>query len=79
MSCRGGDDGKVYRVNRPWAMRNKDFTQEVEAFAETLIREVPLKRAAQIPGESDTRMWRMFPAHLKAAHARLSFDNEVWV
>jgi len=24
-------------------------------------------------------MWRMLSAHVKAAHARLSFDNVVWV
>ena len=59
--------------------RSKHFTQKFEAFALTLMREMPVKRAGQILGESDTRMWRMSPAHLKAAHARLSFDNEVWV
>jgi transposase len=40
---------------------------------------MPVKRAGQILGESDTRMWRMLFAHVKAAHARLSFDNVVWV
>ncbi len=45
----------------------------------TLIREMPVKRAGQILGESDTRMWRMLFAQLKAAHARLSFNNVVWV
>ena len=38
-----------------------------------------MKRAGQILGESDTRMWRMLFAHVKAAHARLSFDTVVWV
>jgi hypothetical protein len=32
---------------------------------------MPVKRAGQILGESDTRMWRMLFAHVKAAHARL--------
>ena len=40
---------------------------------------MPVKRAGQILGESDTRMWRTLFAHVKAAHARLSFDNVVWV
>ena len=76
---RQGDDSKVYRVTPPWEGRSKHFTQEFEAFALTLLREMPVKRAGQILGESDTRMWRMLFAHVKAAHARLSFDNVVWV
>jgi len=43
------------------------------------MREMPVKRAGHILGESDTRMWRMLSAHVKAAHARLSFDKVVWV
>jgi transposase len=69
----------VYRVTPPWEGRSKHFTQEFEAFALTLMREMPVKRAGQILGESDSRMWRMLFAHVKAAHARLSFDNVVWV
>ena len=74
---RRGDDGKVYRVTPPWEGRSKHFTQEFEAFAVTLMREMPVKRAGQILGESDTRMWRMLFAHVKAAYERLSFDNVV--
>ena len=76
---RRGDDSKVYRVTPPWEGRSKHFTQEFEAFALTLMREMPVKRASQILGESDTRMWRMLFVHVKAAHAGLSFDNVVWV
>ena len=76
---RRGNDGKVYRVTPPWEGRSKHFTQEFEAFALTLMREMPVKRAGQILGESDSRMWRMLFAHVKAAHARLSFENVVWV
>ena len=76
---RRSDDGKVYRVTPPWEGRSKHFTQEFEAFAVTLMREMPVKRAGQILGESDTRMWRMLFAHVKAAYERLSFDNVVWV
>ncbi len=76
---RRGDDGKVYRVTPPWEGRSKHFTQKFEAFALTLMREMPVKRAGQILGESDSRMWRMLFANVKVAHARLSFDNVVWV
>ncbi len=76
---RRGDDGKVYRVTPPWEGRSKHFTQEFEAFTLTLMREMPVKRAGQILGGSDFRMWRMLFARVKAAHASLSFDNVVWV
>jgi transposase len=74
---RRGDAGKVYRVTPPWEGRSKHFTQEFEAFAVTLMREMRVKRAGQILGESDTRMWRMLFAHVKAAHARLSFASSL--
>ena len=47
---RRGDDSKVYRVTPPWEGRSKHFTQEFEAFAMTLMREMPVKRAGQILG-----------------------------
>ena len=63
----------------PWDGRSKHFTQEFEAFAVIMMREMPVKRAGQILDESDTQMWRMLLAHVKAAHARLSIDNVVCV
>ncbi len=66
-------------MTSPWEGRSKHFTQEFEAFAVTLMREMPVKRTGQILGESDSRMWRMLFAHVKAAHARLSFEDVVWV
>ncbi len=50
----------------------KHFTQKFEACAVTLTREMPVKRPGQILGESDTRMWRMLFANVKAAYQRLS-------
>ena len=40
---------------------------------------MPVKRAGRILGESDSRMWRMLFAHVKAAHAFWGFGNMVWV
>ena len=53
---RRANDGTVYRVTPPWEGRSKHFTQEFEAFALTLMREMPVKRAGEILGESDSRM-----------------------
>ncbi len=55
---RRGDDGKVYRVTPPWEGRSKHFTQEFEAFALTLMREMPVKRAGQILGESEVPSYK---------------------
>ena len=48
--------GTIYRVKPPWEGRAKHFTMEFEAFALTLMREMPVKKAADILGETDTRM-----------------------
>ncbi len=76
---RRSNNGKVYRVPPPWEGSSKHFTQEFEAFAVTLMRVRPVKGAVRILYESDTRIWRMLFAHVKAAQARLNFDNVVWV
>jgi hypothetical protein len=69
----------MYRVTPLREGRSKHFTQEFHAFAMTLMREMPVKRAGQILGESDSRMWRMLSAYVKTAYARLSVENMVWV
>ncbi len=40
---------------------------------------MPVKRVGQTIGNSDFRMWRILFAHVKAAYARLSFGNLLWV
>ena len=71
LRVRHSNDGKVYRVTSPWDGRSKHFTREFKGFAVTLMREMPMKRAGQILGESDTRMWWMLFAHVKAPHKRV--------
>jgi transposase len=72
-------DGAVYRVTPPWEGRSKHFTKEFEAFALTLAREMPVKKAGEILGETDQRMWRMLHAHVAAARARADWSEVVWV
>ena len=76
---RRANDGSMYRVTPLWEGRSKHFTQEFEAFALTLMREMPVKRGGEILGESDSRMWGTLFTHVKAAYERLSFPNVVWV
>ena len=55
------------------------MSQEFEAFASILMREMPVKQAGEILGETDHKLWRMLFAHVDAAWAELSWDNVVWV
>lgn len=66
---------KVYRVTPPWEGNDKHFTKEFEAFALTLMREMPVKRAAQIMGETDTRMWRMLHKYVAEAYRQLGMED----
>lgn len=75
--CR--DCKKVYTVRAPWEGRSRGLTQEFEAFALTLMREMPVKKAAAILDETDQKLWRALFAHVDAAWADLSWENVVWV
>lgn len=70
---------KIYTVRAPWEGRSRGLTQEFEAFALTLMREMPVKKAGEILGESDQKLWRALFAHVDAAWADLSWENVVWV
>ena len=70
---------KVYTVRAPWEGRSPHCTQEFEAFALTLGREMPVAKAATILGITDTKLWRIIFAHVDAAWADLSWEDVVWV
>ena len=71
--------GKVYTVPAPWEGRSRGLTQEFEAFALTLMREMPVSKAGEILAETDQKLWRALFAHVDAAWAELSWENVVWV
>lgn len=70
---------KVYTVRAPWEGRSRGLTQEFEAFALTLMREMPVNKAGEILGETDQKLWRALFAHVAAAWNDLSWENVVWV
>jgi transposase len=70
---------KVYTVRAPWEGRSRGLTQEFEAFALTLMREMPVSKAGEILGETDQKLWRALFAHVEAAWAELSWEDVVWV
>jgi transposase len=67
--------GHIYRVRPPWEGLSFHFTKEFEAFALVLMKEMPMKRVAQLVKESDTRLWRMLFAHVNAAYGQADFSN----
>jgi transposase len=67
--------GSVYRITPPWEGLCKHFTRDFEAFALTLMREMPVNRASAIVGVSDGRLWRMLLAHVEAAYAELGMES----
>jgi transposase len=70
---------RVWRVPAPWEGEGKHFTRDFEAFALTLMREMPMKKAGEILDVSDTRLWRMLFAHIDKAYAGLDLSELVHV
>lgn len=68
---------QVWRVPVPWEGEGKHFTRDFEAFALTLMREMPMKRAGDILGENDTRLWRLLFKHVAKAYAALDLSGLV--
>jgi transposase len=68
---------QVWRVPVPWEGEGKHFTRDFEAFALTLMREMPMTRAGDILGETDTRLWRLLFAHVDKAYAALDLSDLV--
>lgn len=73
--ARCGACRQVWRVPVPWEGEGKHFTKDFEAFALTLMREMPMKKAGDILGEHDTRLWRMLFAHVDKAYAALDLSE----
>jgi len=67
--------GKVSTVKAPWEGKSKGFTLLFEAFALTLLREMPVNAAARILGEHDTRLWRMLKSYVTEAHQSADFSK----
>jgi transposase len=70
---------RVFTVKAPWEGRSRGLTQEFEGFALTLMREMPVRKAGEILGETDHKLWRMLFAHVDAAWADLSWEEVAWV
>ena len=69
------DDCGVRLVNVPWARPESGFTLLFEALAMTLVTAMPVRAAARLMGEHDTRLWRIIIHYVEQALARADFSK----
>ena len=74
VKCPNADCG-VKRVSVPWARPGSGFTLLFEALVMTLVREMPVKVAAAILGEHDTRIWRVLDHYVQIARAQVDHSD----
>lgn len=72
-----GADGKVSSVQVPWAHPGSGFTSDFEAFALSLVTNMPVSPASRILGVTDTRLWRLLHGYVKRSRASLDIGQPV--
>jgi transposase len=65
----------VRLIQVSWARAGSGFTLLFEALAMVLMREMPVKAAARIVGEHDTRLWRVLMHHVDTARSQEDFSG----
>ena len=60
----------VKQIQVPWARPGSGFTLLFEALVMVLVREMPVKIAAALLGEHDTRIWRVLDHYVQSARAQ---------
>lgn len=73
VKCPNADHG-VKQVQVPWARAGSGFTLLFEALVMALVREMPVKAAAAILGEHDTRIWRVIDHYVQSARAQSDYS-----
>jgi len=74
VKCPNADHG-VKQVPIPWARAGSGFTLLFEALAMALVREMPVKAAAAMLGEHDTRIWRVIDHYIQSARAEVDHSE----
>ena len=74
-----GADGKVSSVQVPWAHPGSGFTSEFEAFALSLVTNMPVSPASRILGVTDTLLWRLLHSYVKRSRKSLDIGQPVRV
>ena len=66
---------KAKQVSVPWARPGSGFTLLLEALVMALVREMPVKVAAALLGEHDTRIWRVIDHYVQDARAQADHSD----
>ncbi|MBU0673170.1 MAG: ISL3 family transposase [Proteobacteria bacterium] len=74
VKCPNADHG-VKQVQVPWARAGSGFTLLFEALVMALVREMPVKAAAAMLGEHDTRIWRVIDHYVQSARAQADYSE----
>ena len=69
------DDCGVKQVTVPWARTGSGFTLLFEALVMTLVTSMPVRAAARLVGEHDTRLWRILHHWVETARQRADFAD----
>jgi len=65
----------IKRIAVPWARPGSGFTLLFEALVMTLVQAMPVRAAARLVGEHDTRLWRILHHYVDKARAAADFGN----
>jgi transposase len=74
VKCPNADCG-VKQVSVPWARAGSGFTLLFEALVMALVREMPVKVAAALLGEHDTRIWRVLDHYVQSARDKADYSE----
>lgn len=74
VQCPGPECG-VKQVSVPWARDDSGFTLLFEALVMSLVREMPVKAAAALLGEHDTRIWRILDHYVQTARDQADYSD----
>jgi transposase len=74
VKCPNADCG-IKQVSVPWARAGSGFTLLFEALVMFLVREMPVKAAATLLGEHDTRIWRVLDHYVQIARAQADYSD----
>lgn len=74
LKCPNADHG-VKQIQVPWARAGSGFTLLFEALVMALVREMPVKAAAALLGEHDTRIWRVIDHYIQRTRAQSDYSE----
>jgi transposase len=64
----------IKKISVPWARPGSGFTLLFEALVMALVRQMPVKAAATILGEHDTRIWRVIDHYVNTSRAKVDMS-----